>query len=342
MQFTTSFLAFSFGALALILPSGYSWGPAALLLCAIGAAIRYRSAKFILPRPEDKVLVISFILFFLVALFEVLVHGTTTSELDKPSRFILALLVLALLNERPPSESWVWLGFATGAIGACLVALYHVFVVGLHRAGGGMNPIQFGNLSMLLGLISLCGIGYTLKNEKKAFLFKIFMSAAFFAGVLGSFLSGTRGGWLALAVIPPIVFVFYAQSVNTKKVLAGIFLICIASVVLMNVAGNSVERRINSAITEMEAYHDVNNTRSSLGVRLELWKTAWLLGKSKPLIGWGTNGLQEGKQHLVEQELVSKNALRFSHAHNDYLDLFIRCFALLSSRNLFFPSGSKQ
>ena len=58
-----------------------------------------------------------------------------------------------------------------GAIGACIFAIYQKFGLGLARPHGYTHPIQFGNLSMLLGVFCLAGLGWasTLKNTKPSF-----------------------------------------------------------------------------------------------------------------------------------------------------------------------------
>ncbi|WP_372972814.1 O-antigen ligase family protein [Marinobacter sp.] len=322
MRYVTSFLAFTFGAFALSLNSGYSWGPAGLLICAIISALWQRSPRLLIPGKDDAWITAAFLLFFMVALAEVALHGSGSSELDKPSRFLFALVVLAFLNRYPPSPAWLWVGIALGATGGGLIGVYHVFVQGMPRAGGSMNPIQFGNLSILLGLLSMCAIFWQKENRTKNGLLTAFFGLSVILGILGALLSGSRGGWLALLVVPIVLIGGYIRQFRKKSMIAGLVALTVAVSTLVGLAGDIVEQRIDNAAAEFEAYQTHNDASSSVGVRLELWKSAWLLGSSKPLLGWGTNGITEGKQQLIEAGKVKADVLRFSHAHNDYLDLF--------------------
>lgn len=322
MQYIVSFLALSFGALTLSLSSGYSWGPAALLVCAILYAVWKRSPRDLVPGKNDALLTFAFLIFFVVALVEVWLHGSGSSELDKPSRFLFALIVLAFLNRYPPSPAWLWTGIALGATSGGLIGLYHVFVQGMPRAGGSMNPIQFGNLSILLGLLCICAIFWQKEVGLKNRLLTAFFCVSVLLGILGALLSGSRGGWLVLLVAPIILIGGYLRQFRKKSLVAGSIVLIVAVSTLVGLAGDIVEQRIDSAATELEAYQNHNDASSSVGVRLELWKAAWLLGSSQPLLGRGTNGITAGKQQLIEAGEVKADVLRFSHAHNDYLDLF--------------------
>lgn len=73
----------------------------------------------------------------------------------------------------PPKVGHIKNGVITalGAICACIFAIYQKLGLGLPRPNGHTNAIQFGNLSMLLGVFCLAGLGWasTLKNTKSSF-----------------------------------------------------------------------------------------------------------------------------------------------------------------------------
>jgi O-antigen ligase len=59
------------------------------------------------------------------------------------------------------------------------------------------NKINFGNISLLLGMMSLAGL-FLIKETRFKKSFAIISILAFILGVTGSVLSGARGGWLAI------------------------------------------------------------------------------------------------------------------------------------------------
>ncbi|MFB9353132.1 O-antigen ligase family protein, partial [Streptomyces heliomycini] len=60
---------------------------------------------------------------------------------------------------------------------------------------------------------------------------------------------------------------------------------------------------------------------SSLGARFEMWKGASSMFIERPITGWGTIGYNQRMIEYAEMGLVDEYATRFSHAHNEFLDM---------------------
>ncbi len=58
---------------------------------------------------------------------------------------------------------------------------------------------------------------------------------------------------------------------------------------------------------------------TSIGLRLEFWRTAIDLFLREPLVGVGAQNIQAEYRHRIAQGKMSPAAARFGHVHNDYL-----------------------
>jgi len=52
-----------------------------------------------------------------------------------------------------------------GAVGTGIIAIYERVFIGLERADNGINAIPFGNLSLLMGVLSLVAGIYYFQNS---------------------------------------------------------------------------------------------------------------------------------------------------------------------------------
>ena len=180
--------AFTLPALALILPSGYSY--AALLLCALGTLAWVRAPRLVGTQPPLVWLAVAVsALSALWAWDAVFTEPFRVNGLDRPIKFALIWLALpAVLWAPPPAKALRW-GVWLGALGAAAIALWQTQVEGMDRAWGHTNAIQFGNLALLLGVWSAVWAGHT--HRHLAWL----PWAAAAAGLYATVASESRGGW---------------------------------------------------------------------------------------------------------------------------------------------------
>ena len=145
--------AFMVPGLALWLPSGYSWGAAWLLLLALLTWPQWRRARVAASTWALAAAMCGMACYFLAETG--LQDG---AALDRPAKYIAALPCLFMLAWRGPSVAALWNGMAAGAWGAGGIALWQTLVQRLPRATGYTNAIQYGDLSLLLGLLCLLGL----------------------------------------------------------------------------------------------------------------------------------------------------------------------------------------
>ncbi|WP_318439594.1 O-antigen ligase family protein [Photobacterium leiognathi] len=326
-----SLLVASFPVLCLAYGKGYNLPPILLLVAALGFCWQFKKVNY---TTQVKWVLSSFSIYFLTYLASTLYYGGSFSEIDMPSRFVLVLPIFLLLLLYPPKVNILTSGFIIGSIIAGVVAMIHIydFKIGrafsdglksIHPSLKGYMPIQSGNMAMTLGLISLTISLYYL-DQKSWWKFTLSLIAAFL-GIYASFLSESRGGWVFL----PIAIVYLAFSNRqfiSKKVV--VFTIFILSVGLLSLSQNQeVTKRIDSATYDLTQYQ-AGNEYTSLGIRLELWKSAIYTTDQHPIIGAGYQGREVLREKWAHEGLVNAQVIKNfldSHSHNQFLeDLSVR------------------
>lgn len=320
MRHYTSFAVFLLGAMALIVPSGYSLGAVLLLL---------GSAWLLVVRPrlgltrQDGWIIAALVAYACVGMLEAGWDGQGTRGLDKPSRFLFAVPAMLLVMAYPPRLSWLWSGLALGAIGAGAWAGWQKLIEDVERAGGYTHLIQFGNLSMLMGVLCLAGLGWAYVQPRRLpWLLLLGLGALF--GIIGSLFSGSRGGWIGFPLVLLVLYRGYGRDLPAF-IKAGVLVVVVAGAALVYALPHTgVQFRVQGAFHDVEQYFTHNNPTTSVGARFEMWQGAAHLIAEKPLVGWGDNGYRTGMQQLVEQGVLHPVVTRYGHAHNDFIDAFAK------------------
>lgn len=330
----TSVSVFLFLALALAVNSGYSFGALTLLLAS--TFLLWKRPRLNLQR-QDYLMLGALLLYFLIFSANMLYHGDPARELDMPLRALLAIPVLLLLIAYPPRpEAW-WSGLAIGAIaGAALAATQYIPSSPFRPQAATSNAIHYGNVSMLFGMLSLCGLEWAIKQRHRI-AWSVLVLAGGLIGIFGSVISGSRGGWLALPVCGCIFVVHYART-RGKHYMTGLVAVLLAVAVLSYAVPNSpVLERAADAVEDLKKFEDSDNVSTSVGQRLEMWRTALTLSNDHIWLGMGRNGYLEAKQELSAEGKMSEIVLNYTNAHNDYIDSLVKrgIFGLLALLLLF-------
>lgn len=238
------------------------------------------------------------VLLFSVAMLSVLV-ATLVSQiyharfsaayLDSPARFALAIPVYMALRKMDGRViTPLQYGLPLGAIGAFLAALstqlFHpesLWVIANRISNSFLNPIHFGDLALMLGLLSVITINWFGTDSKALIALKL---AGLAAGLYASIVSGTRGGWLAIPFVLLLWAVAYRKS-RPKFLVAGI-VVAASILVLGYFAVSSIHVRVNDTLSEISATGK-GNLDSSMGQRLQIWKAASLAFIDNPFTGIG-------------------------------------------------------
>lgn len=208
---------------------------------------------------------------------------------DAASRFLFAVPVFFALRRVAPRHL---LGLQYGLIAGALLAALAITVDprdwGNGRLGTSfVNPIQFGDLSLTLGVLAAFSIDWGGRNSRWLKTLKIL---ALLSGLYASTKTGARGGWAALPVFLALWLWFHRRQVPIHKQLLGVAAACglaVAAYILVP----EIHHRIDQIGANVMAYsHGQDNT--SIGIRFQLWRVAILIFAQHPLFGVGLGGFK--------------------------------------------------
>ncbi len=289
-----------------------------MLLCA--ARIASGELKFA-REPNVKAIALVFALWFCVQALSGVIHyqpHTTLLEIFRNTPFLgLLFLFSGFAVSNParlalPTES----GIIVGAFAALIYALYQ-YLNGMVRVEGLTgNPGPFAAMSLLL--YGYCVI-LVARNRGKIQLIALLAAAAATICVI---LSGMRGAWLGLILLPIAVFAIYRADlrrlINLKTAFAlGTVLILAASVTYPVIA-----ERFEILFLEWQMVGKSNLLGTSVGDRIAAWSAGWALMTKAPLLGYG---LDQGPALMGRWTFDAYGVSHgLSHFHNIVIDTGVR------------------
>ena len=318
MKRYTSFAVFLYSAISLIVPSGFSVGAGMLVL---GSLLLLKNREVLVSR-EDKMIMAVFCFYFVVSVVMNLLHGEIIKEYDLPLRFLLAVPALLLLRAYPPSPALFWAGLIIGGILAGLYTGWQnlfLFTDPRMRAGGHTNPIQYANISSIIGMLCLAGLGWSIQ-QKRSVYWVILLMCGFFMGMLGSLFTGARGSWVGLPFCLWILFRAYGGEVRKRYVLGGLATVIVAVAVAYAIPRTAVKQRMSMAVSETLSYVKTRNANSSLGTRLEMWRVGFMAAAERPVLGWGKEGLVKWESAEIADGRIDPLMEGNNHVYNEWLD----------------------
>lgn len=315
-----SLAVFLFSALALIVASGFSLGAVMLVL---GSALLLHKRPRLALEKADRALVATLLLYFAVNAAINVFHGAPLREYDAPLRFLLAVPALLLLLAYPPQAAALWAGLAAGAVGAGGLAIWQRLALHAERSDGSTNAIQYGNISIVLGILCLAGLAWALARPRKAG-WTVLLALGAVCGVLGAVLSGSRGSWIALPFCVLILAIHYGGTHGKRYVLAGLLALSALAALLYALPQSGVRERGELAVREVQDFIRTGNADTSVGARLEMWRSGLAMVSAHPWLGWGKQGYMEHKLALIGEGKIAPAIGAHTHLHNEYLDALLK------------------
>lgn len=176
------------------------------------------------------------------------------------------------------------------------------------RFGGGINPISFGNLALLGGMLTIVGAMFFIRHKRIGLAILFFTTGT--AAVLISMLSETRSNLVAL----PFLLIALAPLLTKRLRIAGLL------VVPLLIAGAIITSdRMSDSLNSLLHNGELG---SSMEFRLKAWGQALSLFSETPWTGVGLGGYT----HHIESEVETGNLPEYllqccaGHAHNDLLN----------------------
>ena len=349
---TMSVACFAFFFLSLTIPSGYSYGSAAMALLSLFILLR-RSSR---PRPrldgglsrQTWALTASVVMMGLLWSLPFDRMGTWLI-IDYGTKYLMAAIAIwgaSRLGVRFCAISW---GMALGGVGAMCVAIYQLRVLHMTQAWGFTNAIQFGGIAMYLGIATLSMVVLGPKKWPKTAL----LTLGGACGLLAALLSEARGSWVTAPLLAATLWWVLWRDGQRKLALGSVAAIAVLAALLAAPAADKFQSRANLALHELQRYMDdpKGTAETSIGQRMEQWRLALRMIEKRPLAGWGVHGVVKEKQQQVDQGLAHPSVMLYGHAHNEILDMWVKrgligVLALLAFYLIplcvFWPTGARM
>ena len=308
---------FCFFTLLLVFPKGYDYGSTSLLVASVLFVFYSIYKKFkikeIIKQNNPIFFVVS--LYFLIALFFIILHGDKFKLIDNPLRAFLFLSVIIFVIYTKIKFDVFLYSIPVGSFVAGLVALYQYYVLHLPSAFWEQMKIQSGDIAMSLGLFSFIIALYLFDIKKNRFALVTAIAGLF--GVLASVLSFARGGWVGVPLI--FVFVLYMyRNMISKKLLSAVVLSILVGGISLSTNEQFVGRILD--VKNNLSHYSQNSKDGSIGARLDMWKMGVDAFIEHPISGWSLKALDEYKKSLADKGIVSSEFTVYSHLHNQFID----------------------
>jgi len=318
LAWLTAALLFLAPAVNLVWRGGTGYCFFAILALALGAAVaNRRTPGYFSGLRTYRWFTIGMLAFVVAIGVQQLVLGYwLPRQFDALSRFMLALPVFLLLRQLPSRHlRMIGWGCAAGALAVGVWAIVDQPAGGWTDANrlnnSYTNAIPFGDTALLLAFLSAFTLGWDGPRDWRIAGVRLLALAA---GGYASYLSGTRGGWLAVPVFVVLLGMQYQWFAHKKRLLVASVAIVIAAASLLST--ERIQKRLSEATTDFSMLHQ-GEDYTSVGLRLQLWHASRMIFSHHPVYGIGKGHLMSelgtmAKRGEVKSEIVNERA------HSDF------------------------
>lgn len=278
---------------------------------------------------QEKLIYLSICLFFLCALATTYLSGYNREGkkiIEILSHLLLLIPITIGLRHVGINLFALWVGLAIGSIVSGIFVCYLFLWKEIPRAGDNIiNAIVVGNLSLIMGFMSLAGASWF--KEKNIWLTLIPIIACGF-GVLASFFSLSRGGWLAIPFMLFIYFRYSSLQYSKKAIVAMLSVVALATTFIYCTPQTNVEHRLKRTISDITTYLSIDKSNPDYklpetAIRLEIWKSSWRMYTDHPIMGIGFGHYKENAQAQVDAGQSHPLTASFRSMHNQFLSALV-------------------
>ena len=289
------------------------------VLVGLAYIIRFRGTCFFKVTRDEKLFYLSIVTFFFTVLFITVNAGFVYKHIGKYLHLLLAIPIYIYLRHSGIRLAYLWYGLVVGGVAAAGVALYDVIIKGASRAQGLTHPIVFGDLALVMGFMSLAGLGWFKQRSSWQVVFPL---VAILCGVLSSVLSQARGGWVAIPFLIITLFWYIKPIFSFKlRALIAVFIVILFGFIYavpQTKVSYQVDRTIKSLQQYSESEIESSKRATSVGTRLEMWQASWLMFLENPVLGVGWGHYLDHAKDQVDRGLRNESAASFDHPHNQF------------------------
>lgn len=255
LRFIVTLLVLAFPAATLFINRGDSYTLGLLML--IGIWVWMRDGARIWLNRDSGILCLVFALFFAVVLLSYAVGYQTEDGfhfLGRYFRFLLILPVYLAFRRYPPTAKTVFIGLALGALTAgVLASLEFLQAHGPIRVAAQTDlSIIFGDLTTTMVLCVVAGFGLMAASRRHWSVPLLILCMV--GGVAATLLSGTRGAWIPMLLLPLVLMTPLGGFLKRRYVVAIVLVLVSVFSSLYFIAGSGTQERITVIASNLSNY----------------------------------------------------------------------------------------
>lgn len=254
-----------------------------LLLSLVALTIKPESpSRFLTERYSILVILCFSATTLSLTLTEAIRGDFSARSYDGPIRFLLALpILIAIYKHRINFPKLLSLVIPIALLGILVFAKLGSHSYGQRLTNHYLDPIFWGNFSIILGFVSLASIQY-----EDYFLLKIYKLFGLLLGISMSVLSQSRAGWITAIIMFLVWLLLNKEKLTVKKMFVYGFLI-FAIPLNLYLFLDSFQNRVDLATIEFLQWLSNSHSESSTSVRLNMMRIGMELFFQAPYLGYG-------------------------------------------------------
>lgn len=260
---------------------------------------------------------IPILIWFLVNLFLAMLHYENNRFIlpENSLKMVMALTLLPICIGKN-SIKWFFAGVFLAGISAVYWSFKSLPWGYMTRAEATTNnPIHFGNLSAIVMVLSL-SIALVSNEGVGRFRGLFYVSAV--GGLLGAIASLTRSSFFVVCLCFLPLIVFSMNSIISKwlfRSVIGIIFILAAALFILPAARDTL--RISLVVENLQEVKAGSFT-SSVGARIVMWKTSWIIFSEHPMLGVGQGRFQYEMKKKMDEGVVPLTD-SYNQPHSDVM-----------------------
>jgi O-antigen ligase len=297
---------------------------AILIVCCYLFFLNSKLRKRIQLSRTETVLIIIMFCYSASFFIEFFLFNSNVRILDRPSKVLLLIPLIPLLNAVKPDYRYIIGAFIIGSGILFGLATYETYFLGQERARSLINPLQFGAIAIAIASAAIAfpaALPHKTQKQKILVALSICLAAGgFVAGVM----SQTRGSIIAIPFILLLIGVLYLPRIRFSNIKTALVISTVLILTVVSVYNSSAMKRFHKSINNTLSYHEGSKTNTSIGIRLGQWEVALKAGLQSPLLGLGHQEFVRYKNQQVELGFFGKELLRYDNSHSTYANTFAR------------------
>ncbi|ENM5762691.1 O-antigen ligase family protein [Vibrio mimicus] len=239
-------------------------------------------------------------------------HFVREDEFSLPRTLIASLAYLIFVPWKKINIKSIYYVLVIASIVCGVNAFYEHYVLNIARVGVATNPIPY---ALYISFLILCSI-YFLLIDSSNFM-KVLAGIGGLLSLAALIMTDVRG---VIVFLPIAIFYLIFSVVKLKWKYYVILSIAVFTVsgIIYTIFQESIDARIKKTQYEF-AMIEQGNFKTSIGIRLELWKHGLSVISNQPIFGLGDKGLTNSIASMT-----NRGAAVQPHLHNQYLDFLAR------------------